>query len=65
MSEFTEVSRERFFEAINKRNVHPQTERDHSLWVMQDGSRNVIGKSEPGYVNPGDRKRWWLRKELV
>lgn len=61
MSEFVEVNKDRFFAFMNK-NVHPRPEKDHSLWIMQDGSHAVIGKSEPGYLNPGDPKRYWIKK---
>ena len=59
------VSRDEFFARINPLNVHPtplgrydQTTGYVSEWVMQDGTRKVIGYCDGG--TPFLERRYWL-----
>ncbi|SER28378.1 hypothetical protein SAMN05216548_11495 [Faunimonas pinastri] len=55
-----EVSSKAFFEAIGgPENIHPRSEPDHSAWEIV-GTREVIGRSEPGYKCTPGPKRYWL-----
>ncbi len=58
---FVEVTEEQFFARVGPLNVHPRPAPEASIWEMCDGSRAVIGRSEPGYKNHGAPKRYWLK----
>lgn len=56
---FRTVTKEEFFAAIGLTNVHPShNHEDYTLWETPD--RRVVGKSLPGWKNPGDPKVWML-----
>ncbi len=48
-----EVTREEFFKFIGPLNVHPCPEKQETRWVMQDGTRRVVGITTPGYMCQG------------
>ena len=52
-----EVSRDQFFAAVGRMNVHPRSERDASYW--ETPTRKVMGRTEPGYMCEGP-KRYFL-----
>jgi hypothetical protein len=46
-----EVSKAEFFWVIGPMNAHPRSERTESVWEHVS-TREVIGRTTPGYVNP-------------
>ncbi len=58
MTEFRKVTRDEFFAVIGPMNVHPNSARDVTMW--ETPARTVIGKSTPGYADPGPHKEWFL-----
>ncbi len=54
MSETRQVTKEEFFAAIGRMNVHPRPERDASYWETPD--RRLIGKTTPGYMGVSERR---------
>lgn len=64
MTEFKEVTQEEFYATVGQMNVNPHSERNHTDWVEQY-TRKLLGKSEPGYVFPGAPKRYWVAEEGV
>jgi len=56
MAEFLNVTKERFFATVGRLNVHPSPKREVTEWVMQDGTRAVVGLSTPGYANTWTNK---------
>ncbi len=46
-----QVTKEQFYASVGQLNVHPCPRREFTEWVMQDGSRRVVGVSVPGYAN--------------
>jgi len=61
MVDFVEVSSEQFFAKIGPMDVSPHSKPDVTYW--ETPSRQIIGKSTPGYV-PGDAKRWFLARSI-
>lgn len=60
-----EVSKERFFQAIGAPlNVHPRSEKHVTHWE-EVGTRRLIGQSEPGYLEPGKPKKWFLAEDFA
>lgn len=60
-----EVTKAQFFAAIGgPENIHPRSERDHASWLDQS-THEVVGRTEPGYVNPRDRVRYLLAPEFA
>ena len=55
-----EVTKSDFYRAIGPENIGPRAERDHSDWEFLN-TRQSVGRSEPGYMEPGKPKRYWLR----
>lgn len=56
---FEPVTKEAFFASIGPRNVNPRCERDVTYW--ETPSRQVVGKSLPGWGNGGP-KQWFLAR---
>jgi hypothetical protein len=55
-----EVSRAEFFASVGQMNVHPHNgEPQRTLWKTPD--HTVHGVSYPGWKNPGDPKRYFVR----
>ena len=46
-----EVTRDEFFAALSRLNVHPRAERDASYW--ETPGRVLMGKTTPGYLCQG------------
>lgn len=60
-----EVTKAQFFAAIGgPENIHPRPERDHDSWRDQR-TREVVGRTDPGYMNPRDRPRYFLAPEFA
>jgi hypothetical protein len=56
---FVAVSRDEFFDCMGPLNVHPSVMNPaFSSW--ETPSRQVIGRSYPGYKHPGDPKAFML-----
>ena len=61
-----EVTKDEFYRAISPLNVHPRALEDRSDWELQDGSRRLVGRTEPGYRSPyGTAKRYFLMESLT
>jgi hypothetical protein len=58
---FVEVTKEKFFQVIGPRNIHPRNEKERSVWEVI-GSRRIVGISTPGYMEQG-RKAYYLVAE--
>ncbi len=58
-----EVTKDEFFAAIGPMDVHPRPMRTHSEWIDQRTFREV-GRSWPGYINPGDPAVYALTARL-
>ena len=54
-----EVTKEEFFAKVGPMNVHPRPLDGHSSWETPD--RVVVGLSYPGWRNPGDPTRYFLK----
>ena len=61
---FMTVSKEAFFMIVGSQNVFPSnTFPEFTDWkTWKDGDFVVIGRSRPGWKNPGDKKVWMLKK---
>lgn len=60
-----EVTKEQFYRAIGgPENIHPRSEREFTVWEVLH-SRHVVGRSEPGYLEPGRQKRYWLARDFA
>jgi hypothetical protein len=58
-----DVTKDEFFAAIGPLDVNPRSDRNVTIW--ETPRREVIGRSEPGYMNYGTDgrlipKRWFL-----
>lgn len=53
-----QVSKETFYQSVGRLNVHPCPERHITRWIMQDGTRRIVGKSWPGYLREDERGRY-------
>jgi hypothetical protein len=62
------VTKDEFFAYImneRKINIHPSNSApDVTTWEVV-GTREVVGRSWPGWKNPGDPQRYELREDLV
>jgi len=57
-----EVSRDEFFRFVaGPWDIHPNPCRNWSEWKI-NGSGRIVGVSLPGYINPGDTKRYFIEK---
>ena len=60
-----EVSKEQFFKVVGPMNVGPRSEREYTEWASIT-TRQVIGRSSPGYINNGIKPgRYWLEESLI
>jgi hypothetical protein len=59
-----EVTKERFYSSIAHLNVHPRPEPLITIWEIQ-GTREMVGKSVPGYMFPGDKHVYNLEQRFV
>ena len=54
-----EVTQEQFFAYMGPRDVYPRNDHpDHAEW--ETSRRELVGRSYPGYRDPGAPKRWLL-----
>lgn len=62
----TQVSKEQFFACMNPKNVHPYLNDSphYSAWKYV-GSQSEIGRSYPGWKNPGDPEFFFLRNDFA
>lgn len=57
---FMEVTREEFFATVGRLNVHPHNNNPYySDW--ETPSRTLLGRTYPGWKNPGNEKRYLVR----
>ena len=66
MNSFREVTQDQFFAFLkaDPRDIMPNHANPYeTLW--ETPQRTVIGKSYPGWKNPGDPKVWKLREDLI
>lgn len=63
-ADMVEVSYEEFFAVMNPLDVHPSLSHSdaYSVWELRD--RTVVGRSYPGWKNPGDPKHYFLAKRF-
>lgn len=60
-----EVTKAQFYGAIaGPENIHPRPERTEVIWENQQ-TRQQVGRSEPGYVDPGATKRFFLTTDFA
>lgn len=60
-----EVTEAEFFKRIEPLDVHPNHDRhDHTDWRMRH-NRLLIGRTFPGWKNPGDTKSYWLTEAVT
>jgi len=57
-----EVSKDEFFKKMGPLNVHPCTRPSpyYSSWRFDGGAGREVGRSYPGWKNPGDPARYFL-----
>ena len=55
-----EVTKAEFFATIGPQNVHPRAERDVTYW--ETPTRQLVGKSTPGYLCRDALGRWTDKK---
>lgn len=60
-----EVSKDAFYAFIGPRDIHPSVlhSTSYCAWEMRD--RTIIGRSYPGWKNPGDTSAYFLRADLA
>jgi hypothetical protein len=62
-SDMREVTKNEFFATVGQMNVHPRLHETHrTSWETPD--RTVHGVTYPGWKNPGDQKRYFVRSDL-
>ena len=53
-----EVTMDEFYATVGPMNVHPRVEPEYTIW--ETPNRTVVGRSLPGYRNPGDPKLYFV-----
>lgn len=56
--EMVEVTADRFFEVVGPMDVHPNSLDFHTIW--ETPQREVVGRSLPGWKQPGEPKVYFL-----
>ena len=54
------VTEEAFFARVGAGNIHPSFDGKYATDWLEANSRRRVGRSLPGYVNPGEPKVWML-----
>jgi hypothetical protein len=68
MNGFVEVTKEQFWSFVKTTdlNIHPYNgDRDFATWKLVRDNDVVVGRSYPGWANPGDPERFLLRPQYV
>lgn len=60
------VTEQEFFKIMGPRNVHPSCSysKHYSSWRENSG-RDEVGRSYPGYINPGDPEAYFVVDSLA
>lgn len=57
-----EVTKEEFYAKIGPMNVGPSPQAQETLWYKLDGSRDIVGKTWPGYRCEDEHGRYTTEK---